>query len=307
VVLAVCALIAMPAASAWAAPYSVEIERPSEPRVHGSVQVTAHVDGLGGPSNVALELLEPGETWSEDVMVEMASAGEGRYTATLDSEALPNASYRLHVRAWGGSAGPYDPSDDGTYSEDVTEVAIANAPPAPAGLTASGGAGQATAAWEDVATASRGDFAGYEIYLALADQEGLCPAFGAVYSLRETTYSTSHTEGGLPAARYCFRVRALRSSPGTPVASKPTAPATADVSPGSGSPGSPGGSGGYGASLPYSPRTELSPIPGGSAGPEALESGSREGRFGWALMAGGLVLAVLAFLLLRYVRTAPKR
>ena len=133
-----------------------------------------------------------------------------------------------------------------------------------------------------------------------------CPGFGDAYSLRTTTFSTSHTEEGLAAGAYCFRVRALRSSPRTgTIGSKVTGAAASRVAKGTGagSAGDPDGQ--YTPGLPYGPATEVTPIEGGEVAGGPLEAGAEEGRNRWAFMAGGLVLAILALLLRRYVKTAP--
>jgi hypothetical protein len=186
----------------------------------------------------------------------------------------------------------------------VLALDVSNAPPVPQGLTVRGGAGSAFVEWEQVTTADRSDFAGYEVHVA-AKAGTTCPGFGEAYTLRATTFATSHTEEGLAAGAYCFRVRALRSSPETgTVGSKVTGAAEARVAKGTGegTAGDPDGQ--YTPGLPYGPATEITPIDGGEAG-GPLEAGAEEGRNRWAFMAGGLVLAILALLLRRYVKTAP--
>lgn len=307
------ACVLAPAETAAAAPYSIEIVNPvprdGTARVRGTVRLEVEVSGLGGPTTVRYQVNEVGAGWSEEGGTPMSPSGPSTFAADLDAGARPNGTYRLLVRAWGGSAGPYDPNDDGTYAATRATLQIATPPPMPSGLSAEGGAGAASASWDEVPTSARSDFAGYEVYLALADTQGECPPFGDVYSLRETTFSTTHAEGGLPAARYCIRVRALRTSPGTgPIPSKVSDAAIAAVAPGGSSPasGDPNG-GAYTPGLPYDPGSEPSPIPGGeAAGPQAVEAGTREGRNRWTFMAGGLALAILALLLGHYVRAAPR-
>jgi hypothetical protein len=273
------------------------------------VRVVAEVSGLGGASDVAYVLTEPGRPWDQARITSMdqLEAG-GPWEGFLDTTVIPNGSYRLRVRAWGGSAGAYDAGDPETYAGAVLTVDISNAPPAPQGLAVQGGAGQAFASWEAVATADRSDFAGYEVYLAAKAATG-CPRFGEAYTVRATTFATDHTEEGLGAGLYCFRIRALRSSPLTgTIGSKVTGAQEARVAKGDalgsgGDPDDPNGQ--YSPGLPYGPATEVTPIPGGPVAGGPLEAGAEEGRNRWLFMAGGMVLAILALLLRRYVKTAP--
>ncbi len=315
IVLALAAVLAiLPASPAGAAPYAVEITNPQADDgvalVRGRVRVVAEVSGLGGASDVAYVLTEPGQPWDQPGATSMGQleAG-GPWEAALDTTGIPNGTYRLRVRAWGGSAGDYDPNDEETYAAAVLALDISNAPPAPEGLEVQGGAGRAFAAWDEVATADRSDFAGYEVYVASKAGSG-CPGFGDAYTLRTTTFATNHAEEGLAAGRYCFRIRALRSSPLTgTVGSKVSGAQEASVAKGDalgsgGDPNDPDGQ--YSPGLPYGPATEVTPIAGGPVAGGPLEAGTDEGRNGWLFMAGGLVLAILALLLRRYVKTAPE-
>jgi hypothetical protein len=303
------ALLAGPASAS--VPYSVEIVRPrgeeGRARVRGTVAVLADVRGLGEASDVRFVLTEPDGGWDPASARALELRDDGLWAGSFDSRAIANARYRLIVRAWGGSGGPYDPDDDSTFAVANLIVEVGNPPEIPQGVVVEGGAGGLTVRWDEVPEAGRSDFAGYEVYLDLADEAGACPAFPGDYSLRSTTFATSHSEGGLDAARYCARARALRTSPSSgQVPSGISEAAVGSVSPGDGSsPGSPG-EGQYSPSLPYSPITDVTPVPGGGvAGPEAEEAGTDEARNRWMWMAGGLVVVVLSLLLRRYVRTAP--
>ena len=302
-------LLAGPASAS--VPYSVEIVRPNghegRARVRGMVTVLAEVSGLGQASDVQFLLTEPDGGWDPASARALELRDDGLWAGPVDSRAIANARYRMIVRAWGGSGGAYDPDDDSTFAVANLIVEVSNPPPVPQGVVVEGGAGGLTVRWDEVPEAGRSDFAGYEVFLDLADEAGACPAFPGDYSLRSTTFATSHSEGGLDAARYCGRVRALRTSPVSgQVASGISRPAVGSVSEGDGSPGGSPGDGQYSPSLPYSPIAGLTPVPGGGvAGPDAEEAGTEAARNRWLWMAGGLLVVVLSLLLRRYVRTAP--
>jgi hypothetical protein len=305
------AVLCVTASPAAAAPYSVEILRPKGhdglARVRGEVAVVAEVRGLGQPSDVEYVLTEPDGGWDPASASPLEPRDDGAWEGSFDSREIPNARYRLIVRAWGGSAGAYDPADETTFAVANLIVEVGNPPNVPRGVELRGGAGALTVSWDQVEDAGRSDFAGYEVFLALADEAGECPAFPEGWDLRSTTYATEHAEGGLDAARYCGRVRALRTSPisGT-VASGISEPAADSVSEGDGTASPTPDDGQYSPSLPYSPITDLTPIPGGgAAGPEAVEAGAEQARNRWLWMAGGLLVVVLSLLLRRYVRSAP--
>lgn len=291
--------------AAAAAPYSIEILRPAgrdgTAAVRGIVRIVAEAAGLGRPSDVAFAVADPEDGWDDGAATPLTSEGEGRWTGPLDTRELPNGRYRLSVRAWGGPAGAYDPNDPSTFASAELVLEVANPPPAPTGLSVQGGGASFALAWSEVAGADRPDFAGYEVLLALAD--GPCPPMGAAYTVRATTYATAHVVADLEPGRYCGAVRAARTSPGAGrIASAATPPLGARVEEGEAPPATPDGE--YSTGLPYEARTEVSPIP--VSGERALEAGHDEGRGRWTWMAGGLAVAVLGLLSLRYVGSAPR-
>lgn len=296
-------------APASAAPYSVEIVRPEGSdglsKVRGVRPVIAATDGLGSPSDSAYVITEPDGGWDPAQAVALEQQDDGRWHGELDTEALPNGRHRLIVRAWGGAAGPYDPNDDSTFAVANLILEVGNPPPTPEAVEVEGGPGTLAVTWADVATAEREDFAGYEVYLALADEAGLCPSDPGEYSLRATTFGTTYAEGGLDAARYCASVRALRTSAATGlVPSAASEPVVVAVAAGNGTV-TPSDDGRYSPTLPYSPLpTDAGPGGGDAAGPGPPEAGHDAGRIGWMWMAGGLLLAVGAVGLLRFVRSA---
>jgi hypothetical protein len=319
------------ASAAWAGVgYSVIVDSPRG-IARGAVAVRAHVTGGVGDAQYAA-YQAAGGAWET-----MQPSGSGRFesAAPWDTDAIPNGDYDVEVRVW-GDVPPYQPDEQRTYARQVVTISVDNAPPGPTGLHAAAGRSGIRLSWSAVPTADRGDFQGYQVLSKAGASCGGSSAYRQAGQLSATSFSLT----GLSPGTYCFRVVALRSSTvsGT-VASAPSAVASAVVGEGSrghgrvpdafdGSGGSSGGEkasppdapalgegdlqvsdGEYDPSLPYGPQTITQQVDGRAVPgfPVAEEEPGVGPRRAVSFVAAGLILAVGALLLRRFLASAPDR
>ena len=187
--------------------YAATIESPGSV-ARGLVAVRVAVSGgVSDADQAALHVRRYG-SWVEEESVRMARVGEATFESQLSTLELPNGPYRLEVRVW-GEVPPYDPGDARTFARAVLDVAVDNAPDAPQTLQAATPSPSVRLAWTAVPTADRADFFGYRVFRRAGDRP--CPAglgsYRAVADIQETLY-----EERVPPGRYCFRVAALHMS-----------------------------------------------------------------------------------------------
>ena len=313
---------------AGAVGYTASIEEPGSV-ARGDVVVRARVSGGVGSAEYAAYQVGSGGAW-----VTMQKVDDGVFEALSSPWAtarLPNGGYRLEVRVW-GDVPPYDPGDASTYAKQAITVGVDNAPPAPTGLQSSTGGSSVGLSWKAPATAGRSDFLGYRV---LRKKAASCTGTSGYTAVAETS-APSFVTSAAPGT-YCFRVVSLRSSPVSGVVTSPlSSPARVVIrAAGSGSgvvsgdpgfvtgrsggakpPAPPGLAGGkvkfsdgsYGERLPYGSRTITQEVDGDSAelGSTVREAGPDPRRMP-TLMAAGLILAVGALLLRRFLAAAPER
>ncbi|HEX2032131.1 MAG TPA: fibronectin type III domain-containing protein [Actinomycetota bacterium] len=312
--------------------YSVQIDEPGT-IARGAVAVRAHA--AGGVGDAEYAAYHVGPAWSEGAKVPMDKIADAMFRAVQrpwDTAGLPNGTYRLEVRIW-GDVPPYDPGDANTFARQVLHVSVDNAPPAPANLSGAVASRSVRLRWAPVATADRSDFLGYRV---LRKRAPSCAGASGYVAVAETS-ATAFTGPPSAPGSYCFRVAALRSSEVSGViASAPSAPLRVAVAPPSGAggtvPADPGfvtgsgaravpppppalrggklevSDGAYGDRLPYGPRTvtqgvdveaDGAPLSAREAGPDPRQAPT--------LIATGLILAVAALLVRRFLAGAPAR
>lgn len=190
--------------------YSVAVVSPG-PVAEGTVAIRAVVSGGvsqdgAQPKHGAYHVGTLGQ-WTEDERFAMDQVEGGVFESSLATALLANDRYRLEVRVW-GDVPPYDPKDASTFARAVTDVAVNNPPPAPAGLQAASPSTGLRVGWQAIDTADRADFLGYRVL----QRQGRCSSdpsgYGTVGQVEETLFS-----GQLEPARYCIRVTAVRASP----------------------------------------------------------------------------------------------
>lgn len=299
----------------------------------GTVSVEASVGegGVGDAKYAAFHARLPGTSWSQDLAVAMAPVAEGRFASTQpwDTALLENGDYRLEVRIW-GDVPPYDANEERTYSREVFDVKVDNAPPRPGRPSVSTTPGSLVVTWPAAATSERTDFAGYSVWRQ--KRRSGCARSLTLYKHLADVVETHLALETKTRARYCFRVVARRISTVTgTVASSPSravavvarvaAPGTGGA-PGArrGATGKPrklppprapalsGGSrlaisdGTYGDRLPYSSRRVLRRIRAAQELEVQASSGREPGadpRRTPASIAAGLILAMGALLVRR--------
>lgn len=311
---------------AGAVNYAVTIETPGS-MARGDVAVRARVSGGVGSAEYAAYRVGSGN-W---ITMEKLDAGVFEAVSSPWSTArLPNGGHRLEVRVW-GDVPPYDPEDASTYAKQAITVGVDNPPPPPGGLRSSATGSSISLSWNAPATAGRSDFLGYRV---LRKRAASCSATSGYTAVAETSARSFVTSA--PVGSYCFRVVSLRSSPVSGVVASPLSPpARAVIRAGGGSgvvsgdpgfvTGRSGGSkppappvlgegkvrfsdGAYGERLPYGSTTITQEVDGEAPelGSTAREAGPDPRRMP-TLMAAGLILAVGALLLRRFLAGAPER
>ncbi len=313
---------------AGAVSYSATIDVPGSV-ARGTVMVKAHVSGGVGNAEYAAYQVGSNGAW-----VAMDKVSDGVFESTSSpwaTESLPNGGYRLEVRIW-GDVPAYDPADPNTYAKQAISVGVDNAPPVPTGLTASPTGSSVGLSWKAVPTAGRSDFAGYRV---LRKKSTSCAGDTGYTAVAETSAAALVTSAG--PGTYCYRVAALRQSVVSGVvASASSAPAKAVIKrapSGSGAvTGNPGfvtgpaggarppapptlgrgkvtfSDGSYGDRLPYGSQTITQEV---DSEAEGLGAAAREAgvdpRRTPTLLAAGLILAVGALLLRRFLAAAQER
>ena len=299
--------------------YAAAIQSPGTV-ARGTVPVRVAVSGGVSDAEQAAFHVRRYGSWAEEESVRMVRVAETTFESQLSTLDLPNATYRLEVRVW-GDVPPYDPGDPRTFARAVLDVAVDNPPDAPQTLQAATPAPSVRLAWTAVPAAERADFFGYRVFRRAGDRA--CPdglgSYRAVGELQETLY-----EARVPPGRYCFRVAAVRmsdvtgtisSSPSvalrieivrgmrTPVVGGPVPPAQLVPPPppelGEGAVEVSDGS--FVEDLPYGSRTQTDEVTeDGDETAMAREAGADPRRTP-TLVASGLVLAVGALLLRRFL------
>jgi hypothetical protein len=145
-------------------------------------------------------------SWADGERVNMTRVGTGAFEAPLVTDSLPNDRYRLEVRVW-GDVPPYNPRDPNTFARSIIEVAVDNAPPAPAGLQAVSPSSALRVGWNGIDTADRSDFAGYRVF----QWNGACTEDTSGYTVLAQVEGALFTQRQEPG-RYCLRVAAVRRS-----------------------------------------------------------------------------------------------
>lgn len=310
--------------------YSVQIDEPGT-LARGAVRVRAHA--AGGVGDAEYAAYHVGPAWSEGAKVPMEKIADGMFRAVQRpwiTTGLPNGTYRLEVRIW-GDVPPYDPAEANTFARQVLHVSVDNAPPSPGNLAGEVTLRTVRLRWGAVATSGRSDFVGYRV---LRKSGASCA--GGYVAVGQTS-ATSFTAPGTAPGTYCFRVASLRSSDVSGViASAPSAPLRLVVARPSGGggtvPADPGfvtgagngaapppapalgggklevSDGAYGDRLPYGPRTVTQGVDvEGDATPLSAREAGPDPRQAPTLVAAGLILAVAALLVRRFLAGAPAR
>lgn len=311
--------------------YSVQIDEPGT-IARGAVRIRAHVSGGVGDAQYAA--YHVGGAWSEGAKVPMEKIADGVFRADQRPWAttgLSNGTYRLEVRIW-GDVPPYDPGDENSFARQVLHVSVDNAPPTP-GKPSGGAASRAVRLrWSPVATSDRSDFTGYRVFRKSGPS---CASGGGYVAVAETSaaaFTGPRTTPGI----YCFRVASLRASDISGViASAPSAPLQVVVSSPTGGggtvPADPGfvtgsgkgaapppppalgggklkvSDGAYGDRLPYGPRTLRQGVEVDADGAPVAREAGPDPRHAPSLIATGLILAVAALLVRRFLAGAPAR
>lgn len=317
--------LSVPAAAAVG--YTVTVEAPGSV-AQGSVTVRARVSGGVGDAMYAAYHVRPGGGWQEGRKVLMERVEEGVFEARSrpwNTAALPNGTYQLEVRVW-GDVPPYRSGESGTFAQQVVSVDVTNPPPAPSGLRGPSGLSSANLVWNAVRTASRADFAGYRVLRKQGSSCAGTSGYRVAGTTAETGFRTTEVRPGI----HCFRVVALRTGPAGVVASPPSEPVRIRVVRGGGTvagalgllvgssrgavpPAPPPLRGGelivsdgeYEERLPYGSH-EVTLGPGSEAAAQR-EPGLGGTRQTATAIAGGLILAVAALLIRRFLATAPER
>lgn len=311
--------------------YQVAIDVPGSV-ARGTVVVRARASGGVGDARYAAYQVGSGGAW-----VAMDRVDDGVFEARRSpwaTASLPNGTYRMEVRIW-GDVPPYDPADPNSFAKRSLSVAVDNAPATPGGVTASPAGSSVRLGWHRDPTSNRSDFAGYRV---LGRKSASCAGTAGYTTVAETSaaaLSTSAAPGGI----YCYRVVALRTSDVSGVIPSAPSPAVRVVVPraaggstaAGGDPGfvtgpSRGGAAQpppppalgrgtlkvsdapFGERLPYGNRTITQEVEAGSAdlGAASREAGPDPRRTP-TLVAAGLILAVAALLLRRFLAAAPGR
>ena len=328
---ALVALVVLAGPAAAGVGYSVQVHEPGTV-ARGAVAVRAHA--AGGVGDAEYAAYHVGPAWSEGAKVAMDKVGEGMFRAVQrpwNTTALPNGTHRLEVRIW-GDVPPYDPADANTFARRVLHVSVDNAPPTPGRLAGGANGRTVRLGWSPVATSDRSDFAGYRV---LRKRGPSCAGTGGYVTVAETSAAAFSAPGTAPGV-YCFRLAALRSSdlsgviasaPSAPfrlVVSSPaggagTVPADPGFVTGSGNGAKPppppalrGGrlevsDGAYGDRLPYRPRTVTQGVDVDDGTPLAAREAGPDPRQAPTLIATGLIMAVAALLVRRFLAGAPAR
>lgn len=311
--------------------YSVQIDEPGT-IARGVVRVRAHVSGGVGDAKEAAYHVGP--VWSEGSKVGMEPIADGMFRADQRPWAttgLPNGTYRLEVRIW-GDVPPYDSGDGNSFARQVLHVSVDNPPPTPRKPSGGVGSGAGRLRWTPVATSGRSDFAGYRV---LRKSGASCASGGGYVPVAETS-AAAFTPPRMSPGTYCFGVASLRASdisgviasemsaPLRVVVSSPTGgggtvPADPGFVTGSGKRAAPppppalgGGKlkvsdGAYGDRLPYGPRTLTQGVEVDADGAPVAREAGPDPRQAPTLIATGLILAVAALLVRRFLAGAPAR
>lgn len=259
--LATFAAILASASPAGAVGWSVSIESPGA-AASGVVVVRARAGGgVGQPTGAAYHVRSSGG-WSQGSAVGMGGSG-AVWSASWATAGLSNGTYQLEVRMW-GDVPPYASGDPTSYASRTVSVAVENAPPSPAGLSAALVAGEHRLSWTPIPTAGRSDFNGYRVWRSRGP--GCGPGLSG-YTKVAATDGSSYRAPADPGA-WCFVVTAERSGPvAGSVASGPSSPAVIDPAHGPGTGGTvPGSSPGETPARP--------PATGGESSSEAVSDAS---------------------------------
>jgi hypothetical protein len=307
--------------------YAVTIESPSSPAL-GQVSVRARVSGgVSEPEGVAYHLRTAG-AWAQAQSLRLTRVAEGVFEDGIDTTLLENDAYRLEVRAW-SDVPPYEPGDPQTYSRATWDFAVDNPPPTPQGVEALTPATSLRVGWRAVETSTRDDFAGYRVHV---HRGSTCPSDVSAYRTFMQAEGLLFTQEKVTPGDYCVRVSAARSSALTDVVLSPPSPpvkisiargndpvvegdgivieTTEEVTP---PPPPPLGAadpvisdGEFVEDLPYGSQTVTQEAEDpGSSEAVSLEAGVDPKRTP-TLIAGGLILAMIAGLIRRFLATAPK-
>jgi hypothetical protein len=326
VAVAGCAVLSL-ASPAQAVAYEVTIGAP-EDVVRGTVPVRAAVDdGVGEPTFGAYHL-RPTGVWVESQRVMLDRTGERAFESVRNpivSTRLPNGTYRLEVRVW-GEVPPYNPDQGRTYARQIAEVSVDNPPRAPRGLGGVTGSSSVRLGWRAVPTSDRSDFAGYAVHRRKGSSCGGNRGFRQVATVGDPLYTSRDT----PAGVYCFRVSALRTSvlagtiasplsegavvevaaageavPGVGLRFGSSAPAVPPPPPALSAGMSEISDGEFLEDIPYGDRTLTTGADSEAVG--ASGAPGMDARSTATLIALGLIMAVGALLIRRFLALAPER
>lgn len=309
------------------ADYTVTIESPGSVAL-GTIPLRVRVSGGVDEAEGAAYHLRTAGAWAEAQSVRIPRIAENLFEDSLGTSSMPNDAYRIEVRVW-SEVPPYDPTDQKTYARAILDVAVDNPPPTPQGLKALTPATSLRVGWKTVETSDRSDFLGYRVFLR---KGRTCPADLAAYHEVAQVEGLLYADEKVKPGDYCLRVAAVRESAVTEaVLSAPSAPAKIEIAKGN-DPMVQGGSivfetteaavpppppplgdadpvfsdGEFLEDLPYGPQT----VTQAARGPSFEEGSDLEAgvdpRRTPTLIASGLILATLAGLLRRFLRTAPK-